>query len=795
MQTRVQKFGLWLATVLFIAGSYWLFTFMAGAMTPYTSVLSSLEAEAPWRFLQNKNLPEILSVLAPEKTANYYAKRHENPSKLATRLELVRASCTIGDWPTSPVFENPFKDISRFNRVAPCIAYARDNGFLNAFNDIAANNRFGSTRSIRRGETGLFLQAAFKEIKIPAELRGTPDEVLSKPTPVATPTATPALATPALATPTPVTPILLSKTFFKTVTLTENLPNTFYKDELFIVRGTALTNNIDTVFAFLIPENGKNQIHYFGTLNSNGSFEIPISMPVAGNYKIGIIAGRSGESLVAEISVLNRPPNKDNSLSEAPQAATSLAASYKDGETSLSWTVSDNSTNFVRITFKQKAEQKRYIIRGTNRSIKIHVRDFAGFQHDAVGTISIETAKAKLTEEILQNSSWSNPVMIQKTFAERGFRTLDERVSPSLFEEYIPQTGLIKFKGTSSVELSNEGAITRPNGTVDRFIIKETSNDTIPPHEEFFAIATAKEKGRYIFELNDPHGAAVVNVPVFVGEEYLPIIPDFFDLNSNVTTSEAPIDMVASQKEMLALINQARRDHGLGTVVLNNELSALSQEHSNDMLRRNFFSHVNPDKESPEDRRKKLGIATPVRENLAKSPTVRFGHEGLMRSPVHRSTILTSGSTRVGIGIAKMRDGTLLITQEFASDPLTVFDLTEKKRFLIEHANELRGQRGMASFTEDAALSDVAVAWSTRMITDAFFGFTAPNGTQLVDTIRAAGINNGLQSFILQSNDSDNIVTSIDDHAPIIDGAYTSLGIGIAVDNLGILNITVLYRK
>lgn len=46
-------------------------------------------------------------------------------------------------------------------------------------------------------------------------------------------------------------------------------------------------------------------------------------------------------------------------------------------------------------------------------------------------------------------------------------------------------------------------------------------------------------------------------------------------------------------------------------------LNNIAQAHSNDMITRNFFGHVNPDGDGPQQRATKAGITYGVGENVA----------------------------------------------------------------------------------------------------------------------------------------------------------------------------------
>jgi uncharacterized protein YkwD len=93
------------------------------------------------------------------------------------------------------------------------------------------------------------------------------------------------------------------------------------------------------------------------------------------------------------------------------------------------------------------------------------------------------------------------------------------------------------------------------------------------------------------------------------------------------------------------------------------------------MVRRNFSGHVNPEGEDPTDRAIKMGITTPIGENVANNPNITDAHYRLSRSNIHLRNTVRSFWTRVGLGFAQNSLGVFAVTQEFSSrdfdvDPL-----------------------------------------------------------------------------------------------------------------------------
>jgi len=128
------------------------------------------------------------------------------------------------------------------------------------------------------------------------------------------------------------------------------------------------------------------------------------------------------------------------------------------------------------------------------------------------------------------------------------------------------------------------------------------------------------------------------------------------------------------------LVNAERAKAHVSPLKADDKLSAIARAHSQDMARRNFFGHVNPDGEDPTARglragyqcRKVFGdrIRTGLGENLYEaSGTARIDIEhasvaGWMKSPPHRANILEKAYTKTGVGVAVDGDA-VFITQLF----------------------------------------------------------------------------------------------------------------------------------
>lgn len=130
------------------------------------------------------------------------------------------------------------------------------------------------------------------------------------------------------------------------------------------------------------------------------------------------------------------------------------------------------------------------------------------------------------------------------------------------------------------------------------------------------------------------------------------------------------------ERLILELVNESRRRAGRSDLASDDTLRDCARRHSDDMLLRNFFEHVNPDGAAPADRvarlhRRLVGLTgeniwmgsgqDAARQRELATEIVR----DWMGSPGHRENILRPEYTHLGVGVA-VRGGEVRATQNFA---------------------------------------------------------------------------------------------------------------------------------
>ncbi|MFL5844887.1 MAG: CAP domain-containing protein [Solirubrobacteraceae bacterium] len=122
----------------------------------------------------------------------------------------------------------------------------------------------------------------------------------------------------------------------------------------------------------------------------------------------------------------------------------------------------------------------------------------------------------------------------------------------------------------------------------------------------------------------------------------------------NATISALTLD--SARDSILCLVNAERTSRGLNALVQDDGLQLSAQRHTEDMLARGFFDHVNPDGDDPGDRITAAGYDWwAYGENIAAGyRTPRDVMLGWMKSTGHCHNILDPGFTELGVGVTAL---------------------------------------------------------------------------------------------------------------------------------------------
>ncbi|MFH1720333.1 MAG: CAP domain-containing protein, partial [Patescibacteria group bacterium] len=539
-----------------------------------------------------------------------------------------------------------------------------------------------------------------------------------------------------------------------------------------------------------IPNGNGNTTNHIGNVE-NGEFAINVQFRETGNFNLGIIPGSQGTSKIVPISVVPSLPDPISKTNPANKA-TALSVSFSDNQTTFNWT---NPSQITKLTVYQTNKSKTFFFRQERMAFTPEYKDFEGFGENKT-YFKVDSATTSTTSLLEITSDWttsstSSFQATTHTFAD----VFDDQITYSTIPDISEKSQMIRFSGTTKIDIFREAAIITASGTVARVNMTSTSygeyygNDIIQNGNKYTFEYTPTEKGTYIIEINQTNGQAVINKPVFVGS-VIPLVPDFFDLYETPPLQKGTINIEKSRNELLGLINETRRKMGLSEVTLSDELNTLAQSHTSDMIVNNFFAHINKNGESPNDRRIKMGITTEVGENLARTSSIKFAHEGLMRSAVHRENIIGEDWTRVGIGIYKDGEGYYVITEEFSTQPLQSKDIDTYEQEIVDAIN---GARTTHDMFIDPTLTGIAENWSITMANQDFLGFEAPNSEKLINKITEQNIQVQVQAFVVESLNLNSIKTKILEDTEVTNSNWNSMGLSMKIGKTGELKFTLLY--
>ena len=133
---------------------------------------------------------------------------------------------------------------------------------------------------------------------------------------------------------------------------------------------------------------------------------------------------------------------------------------------------------------------------------------------------------------------------------------------------------------------------------------------------------------------------------------FSPFFSGYSSENQISTGSEDP-----AIREFVRLVNAKRLAAGCPKLKWDDRIAAVAQEHSRDMVSRNFFDHTNPDGMDPFERLKESNLPySAAAEDLALGPrTGKEAYDTWLKSPEHRRNMLDCRYTRHGVGRAGNR--------------------------------------------------------------------------------------------------------------------------------------------
>lgn len=139
----------------------------------------------------------------------------------------------------------------------------------------------------------------------------------------------------------------------------------------------------------------------------------------------------------------------------------------------------------------------------------------------------------------------------------------------------------------------------------------------------------------------------------------------------------APIEVSAPlvdlQQQMIEAVNAERQAQGLPPYLADEQLTRIAAAYAQDMVARDFFSHVSPEGQTLRDRFTGQGVTDALRvgENIQRNTrplteTVQTALTWFMGSRPHRHNILHPNHNRIGVGIVEGPPGWYTFVLDFA---------------------------------------------------------------------------------------------------------------------------------
>ena len=716
---------------------------------------------------------------------NGYPDGTFKPEQTINKVEALKILAKAQNWLINPIInEAPYSDTPTDAWYTPYVNFAKQAGYLEETNDI-----FEPSQDMQRGGISQIIYKTLI-VKEAAELETKndetpPSEVLSE---IPKENEAPAIVEEIEASFTPTSYQVIPEDFFDNIILDEELPNTFYKNEVYVIKGTVTSTNTDKATVILNSKDGINKLSFSGDL-SNKKFAIPVYFTKSGNYLLGLIPGETGTSTAVEISTLKELPAISNTA--APNSKPgSINISYQNDMTKVS--IPNSTATLTKLIFSQDDRIVSYLSRQSLGEMVINYQDFESFNTQEV-SYHIETAKLSSDKPIQISTQFTEGDIKKFNPIEHSFDFIDKTSVTSNPPDTLATPQSIKFTGTVKTKTKITAYMTKPDGFVDEMELttgSPYSSDLIAINGDFSASYSISKTGRYIFEINNENGEATINHPIYVGN-YIPLLPDFFDVHQK-ELFEGTFNLNDLRNNLLAEINTSRTEHGLNEVVLSEEISEVAQNHVEDMKTNNFFAHNNLQGETPEDRRIKAGIKTSVAENLSRDVDIPSVHYGLMRSGAHRKNILEKNWTRVGLGITEDQ-GYLLVAEEFSTSAVTESDLLSYRSELVTEVNKTRSENGKSTLNTTEALdatakylNDKNILENKNLTNEIFQEATSVNG--IPGSSEAIGRIFDIWGDILQSI-LEEIATATDNES------WKLMGVDIQLDNEGSIHTILIFNN
>lgn len=313
--------------------------------------------------------------------------------------------------------------------------------------------------------------------------------------------------------------------------------------------------------------------------------------------------------------------------------------------------------------------------------------------------------------------------------------------------------------------------VTLPNGKVLTFYPKQLQRG-----QASFEVPLNQGRGRYTLELLvDQPGAGprvAIILPLYVGAAY-PLKEPGPEPSPNTF---ANTDQAA--RYLLQRLNAERQKQRLNSLKADELLNYVAYLHSEDMAKRQFFAHVNPDGQDPNARFQAQGGKGQIGENIAYDTTVASAHQRLMNSPGHRANILHEDFTHAGIGV--YFNGThFYITQLFQQQTSQV-NVPVFKAQLLDWVKSQRQRKQLGLLKEEPRFSEAARQHTLAMISEDQLAYRLSKGDFAARYQGQGGRYRELNTLILSARTLEEALERLQKHSQILQHPrWNKLGLGV----------------
>ncbi len=455
---------------------------------------------------------------------------------------------------------------------------------------------------------------------------------------------------------------------FDKVRLHRPLPQLFQADEIYVLQGELLEPAEDMIIsADLQLLEGAEDYHKITEAKTHhGRFSLPLHFKYPGLYSLSLKINYQlcGTRLLKAVVPVEKVTLPLSPLHD-------LKLRIVDFQPTIIW---QTQNELVELHIQQGERVRTFMISNQDGAFQIDPEQLRGFV-PGMAVVRIRSARSLDGSYATKASDWGQWQELSALLVEYIPATVDHAVKFNHdFDPVIGAGQILKFNMTIQANFQPDAYVKRPDGRVD--IVRLRSNkrlgqfsvgkDAVPmyPAGRCWLEYAPHAPGIYQLEINDAYGKALINIPFYCGN-CLPGLPaPQFTISPGLDN----FDLQRSRDLMVAKINALRQRLGRRMLILDPQLTALSQYYSDRMAKEHFCAHVAPrDGELLDARRRKFKIIEMVKENVAKAPTLDQALYNLMNSPAHYAAMIDSTMTRMGIGIAIDETHHFLLAQHFST--------------------------------------------------------------------------------------------------------------------------------